>query len=215
MPAEYFRDTRAWVFDLDNTLYPPEMRLFDQIEARMTTYVMAALRVDAGEANRLRKHYWASYGTTLAGLMAEHALDPEPYLVDVHDIDFSVLRPDPDLRDRIADLPGRRIVYTNGSAPYARQVIAARGLDGVFDAVYGVEDAGYRPKPEADAFARIFARDGLTPAGAAMFEDDPRNLAVPHALGMRTIHVAPERLDATHIHHHTPDLAGFLSLLTR
>ena len=215
MPAEFFRDTRAWVFDLDNTLYPPEMRLFDQIEMRMTAYVMDTLKVDAAQANYLRKHYWASYGTTLAGLMAEHGLDPTPYLVAVHDIDFSVLRPDPELRARIADLPGRRIVYTNGSAPYARQVIEARGLEGVFDAVYGVEDAGYRPKPEADAFARIFARDGLDPCGAAMFEDDPRNLTVPHTLGMRTVHVAPDPLEADHIHPHTSDLTAFLTRLSQ
>ncbi|TVP74141.1 MAG: pyrimidine 5'-nucleotidase [Rhodobacteraceae bacterium] len=215
MPAEFFRTTRAWVFDLDNTLYPPEMRLFDQIEARMVAYVMATLSVDQAEANRLRKLYWAEYGTTLAGLMTLHGIDPEPYLIDVHDIDFTVLSPDPALRDRIAALPGRRIVYTNGSAPYAARVLEARGLSGLFDAIYGVEHADYRPKPEAAAFARIFARDGLDPAGAAMFEDDPRNLAVPHDLGMRTVHVAPERLEAAHIHHHTDDLAGFLSQLLR
>ncbi len=215
MPAEFFHNTRAWVFDLDNTLYPPEMRLFDQIETRMVAYVMAALHVDQAEANRLRKLYWAEYGTTLAGLMALHDIDPEPYLIDVHDIDFTVLSPDPDLRDRIAALPGRRIVYTNGSAPYAARVLEARGLSGLFDAIYGVEHADYRPKPEAAAFARIFARDGLDPSGAAMFEDDPRNLSVPHDLGMRTVHVAPERLEAAHIHHHTDDLAGFLSQLLR
>ena len=213
MPAEFFRDTRAWVFDLDNTLYPPHMRLFDQIEARMTTYVMNSLKVDAAEANRLRKLYWAEYGTTLAGLMAVHDLDPEPYLVDVHDIDFTVLSPDADLRARITALPGRRIVYTNGSAPYAAKVLEARGLSGLFDAIYGVEHADYRPKPEAAAFARVFQRDGLSPAGAAMFEDDPRNLSVPHDLGMRTVHVAPDRLEAAHIHHHTDDLSGFLARL--
>ena len=213
MPAEFFRDRTAWVFDLDNTLYPPETRLFDQIEARMVAYVSAQLKVDAREAGRLRKLYWAEYGTTLAGLMALHDLDPEPYLVDVHDIDFSVLSPDPELRARISDLPGRRIVYTNGSAPYARRVLEARGLSGVFDAVYGVEDAGYRPKPEADAFARVFARDGLQPDRAAMFEDDPRNLAVPHDLGMRTVLVTPEPLAAQHIHHHTRDLSGFLAAI--
>ncbi len=215
MPSEFFHDTRVWVFDLDNTLYPPEMQLFDQIEQRMITYVMNILKLDASQANDLRKLYWARYGTTLAGLMAVHDIDPEPYLVDVHDIDFTVLHPDPDLRAHIADLPGRRIVYTNGSAPYARRVISARGLEGLFDAVYGVEDAGYRPKPEADAFARIFAQDGLDPTGAAMFEDDPRNLAVPHALGMRTVHVAPDPIDAAHIHHHTTDLTAFLARLTK
>jgi putative hydrolase of the HAD superfamily len=215
MPAEFFTSTRVWVFDLDNTLYPPEMRLFDQIEQRMIAYVMTALGVTAPEANRLRAQYWAEYGTTLAGLMRLHDIDPVPYMEEVHDIDFSVLSPDPELRARLRDLPGRRIVYTNGSEGYARRVIAARGLDGLFDAVYGVEHAGYRPKPEADAFAQVFGRDGLDPARAAMFEDDPRNLAVPHAMGLRTVHVAPAPHEAPHIHHHTDDLGGFLARVLR
>ncbi len=97
MPAEHFRHIRTWVFDLDNTLYPPRMRLFDQIEKRMTAYVARTLGVTEAEADHLRATYWRLHGTTLAGLMAEHALDPDPYLADVHDIDFSVLTPDPDL----------------------------------------------------------------------------------------------------------------------
>jgi len=214
MSREAFAHVSHWVFDLDNTLYPPAVRLFDQIEARMVEFVMAATGADRPEADRLRRHWWAAHGTTLAGLMAEHDVDPEPYLVTVHDIDFSALTPDPALRAGIAALPGRRIVYTNGSAPYARRVIAARGLDGLFDAVYGVEDAGFRPKPRAEAFEAVFATDGLVPARAAMFEDDVRNLAVPHALGMRTVHVAPDPEPAAHIHHHTDDLAGFLARLT-
>lgn len=213
MPTEHFAHVRGWVFDLDNTLYPPEMRLFDQIETRMTAYVMDILGVSHDDANRLRHDYWASYGTTLAGLMERHDIDPVPYMQAVHDIDFSVLSPDPELRSRIAGLTGRRIVYTNGSAEYAEKVLAARGLSGIFDAIYGVEDAGYRPKPEAQAFAQVFARDGLDTTRAAMFEDDPRNLAAPHAMGMRTVHVAPEPLDAPHIHHHTADLSAFLALL--
>jgi len=215
MPRAAFSHVRHWVFDLDNTLYPPEVRLFDQIERLMTAYVAEALGVAAAEADRLRSHYWQRYGTTLAGLMAEHGLDPEPYLVAVHDIDFSVLPPAPELAARIAGLPGRKIVYTNGSAPYAARVLDARGLSRVFDAVYGVEHAGYRPKPEAAAFAAVFAADGTDTGTAAMFEDDARNLAVPHALGMNTVHVAPAALAADHIHFHTDDLTGFLSQLTQ
>jgi len=214
MPAEQFRHVRTWVFDLDNTLYPPAMRLFDQIERKMTAYVARTLGVSEAEADHLRATYWRLYGTTLAGLMAEHALDPEPYLADVHDIDFSVLTPDPQLAARIAALPGRRIVYTNADAPYARRVLAARGLDGLFDAVYGVEHAGYRPKPERAAFETVFTRDGLDPEAAAMFEDDARNLAVPHAMGLRTVHIAPEPEPAPHIHHHDSDLSAFLARLT-
>lgn len=213
MPAARFHHVIDWVFDLDNTLYPPEARLFDQIERRMTAFVMQALGVDRPEADRLRQHYWQLYGTTLAGLMHEHDVDPAPYLVEVHDISLDHLTPDPALRAGIAALPGRRIVYTNGSAPYARRVLAARGLSGLFNGVFGVEDAGFRPKPDRVAFETVFARAGITPARAAMFEDDPRNLAAPHAMGMRTVHVAPAPLPAPHIEHHTDDLAGFLARL--
>ena len=211
MPANMFSHVAHWVFDLDNTLYPPSARLFDQIEARMTAWVMAALKLERAEADRLRRHYWQIYGTTLAGLMHEHGVDPAPYLAEVHKIDLGHLTPDPALRAGIAALPGRRIVHTNGSAPHAERVLAARGLSDLFDAVYGVEHAGFRPKPERAAFEAIFAADGLDPANGAMFEDDARNLAAPHAMGMRTVHVAPA--PAPHIHHHTADLAGFLAHL--
>lgn len=213
MVRQNFQHVDTWVFDLDNTLYPPRYRLFDQIEVRMTRWVMEALSVSRDEADRLRRHYWESYGTTLAGLMREHGVDPGPYLHEVHDIDFSALPADPELAARIADLPGRRIVYTNACEPYAHRVLEARGLTGLFDAVYGVEHAGFLPKPEREAFEAVFAADGLSPGRAAMFEDDARNLRVPHALGMRTVHVAPLAEPAEHIHHHTDELADFLALL--
>jgi putative hydrolase of the HAD superfamily len=208
-----FAHVTTWVFDLDNTLYQPQMRLFDQIEVKMTDWVMRALQVDRARADHLRAHYWATYGTTLAGLMQEHGIDPGPYLTEVHDIDFTVLAPDPALATAIAALPGRKIVYTNACAPYAEKVLAARGLTGLFDALYGVEHAAFHPKPAPEAFATIFAKDGLTPTAAAMFEDDARNLVVPHALGLQTVHVAPEPALAPHISHHTNDLAGFLARL--
>jgi putative hydrolase of the HAD superfamily len=209
-----FDHVTTWVFDLDNTLYPPSIRLFDQIEVRMTAYVMQALRVARDEADHLRDLYWRRHGTTLAGLMREHGVDPLPYLRDVHDIDFAAVTPDPQLTAGIARLPGRRIVYTNGSADYARRVIAARGLAGLFDAVYGIEDAGFHPKPDRAAYDIVFTRDGLTAERAAMFEDDARNLEVPHAMGLTTIHVAPGAEPHPFIQHHTTDLSAFLTRLT-
>ncbi|WP_299410467.1 pyrimidine 5'-nucleotidase [uncultured Roseobacter sp.] len=213
MPKDAFSDVSAWVFDLDHTLYPPSARLFDLIEVRMTAYVMAALNVDHAEADRLRKHYWATHGTTLAGLMREHDVDPGPYLTDVHDIPMDSLAPDPVLASQIRQLPGRRIVYTNGCAPYAERVLEARGLGGLFDAIYGVEHADFLPKPDHAAFDTVFRKDGLTPETAAMFEDDARNLKVPHDMGMRTVHVAETRGPGAHIHFHTDDLSQFLSVL--
>lgn len=213
MLRQRFSHVTTWVFDLDNTLYPPATTLFDQIEVRMTAWVMDALGVDHAEADRLRDLYWRDYGTTLAGLMQLHGVDPGPYLDEVHDISFAPLKPDPELAARLGDLPGRRVVFTNATVPYAERVIEARGLSGLFDAIYGVEEAGYHPKPKPEAFETVFARDGLDPLAAAMFEDDPRNLAVPHAKGMRTVHVAPHRAEGAHIEHHTDDLAGFLAAL--
>ncbi len=212
--APDFDHVSTWVFDLDNTLYPPEAGLFALIEPRMTAYVMQSLNVNHAQADLLRRQYWAEYGTTLAGLMDVHGVDPGPYLTHVHEISMESLSPDPELRARIGELPGRRIIYTNGTAPYAERVLAARGLGGMFDAIYGVEHANFRPKPEQLAFETIFARDGVDPNRAAMFEDDPRNLAAPHDLGMRTVHVAPTPIEAPHIHHHTDDLSGFLSRIT-
>lgn len=213
MPKLDFAHVETWVFDLDNTLYPPSARLFDQIELRMTRYVMDTLRVSHAEADRLRHAYWRDHGTTLAGLMRLHDLDPGPYLQAVHDISLDHLEPDADLGTAIRALPGRRIVYTNGSTHYAERVIDRRGLAGAFDEVYGVEHAEYRPKPEAEAFETVLRRDGSLASCAAMFEDDPRNLQAPHAMGMRTVHVAPDRFEAAHIHHHTDDLSGFLARL--
>lgn len=213
MVAHLFDHVAFWVFDLDNTLYPPGARLFDQIEVRMTDWVMREINVSRDEADRLRRDYWQRYGTTLAGLMAEHGVDPAPYLHEVHEIDLGHLEEDAVLARRIRRLPGRKIVYTNGSAPYAERVIGARGLSGLFDAIYGVEHAGFRPKPERAAFEAVFAADGLDTTRAAMFEDDARNLAAPHEMGMRTVHVAPEREDHPHIHHHTVDLSEFLGRL--
>jgi putative hydrolase of the HAD superfamily len=212
MPRAAFAHVETWVFDLDNTLYPPAIRLFDQIERRMTDYVMRALGVPAAEADALRARYWRSYGTTLAGLMREHGIDPAPYLEHVHDIDLTAVVPAPQLCATLGRLRGRKVVYTNGSREHARRVTKAIGLEGCFDALYGFEDAAYVPKPEAAAFATVFALDGLDAARAAMFEDDHRNLEVPHRLGMRTVLVGPEA-SHPHVHHRTDDLVAFLGLV--
>jgi len=219
MPRAAFAHVETWVFDLDNTLYPPALRLFDQIEQRMTGYVARLLGIADAEAGALRSHYWQTYGTTLAGLMREHAIDPEPYLEHVHDIDLSAVPAAPALSAALSGLRGRKIVYTNGSREHARRVTRAIGLDGCFDALYGFEDAAYVPKPDAGAYATVFALDGLDARAAAMFEDDPRNLQVPHRLGMRTVLVGPEAANrhtepaARHIEHRTDDLAAFLGLV--
>ncbi|MEO1919549.1 MAG: pyrimidine 5'-nucleotidase [Paracoccaceae bacterium] len=212
MPYDAFTHVDYWVFDLDNTLYPPEARLFDQIERLMANFVKRELKVNEETAHKLRREYWHKYGTTLAGLMHVHDIDPDPYLHEVHQIDLRKIEAAPELKAAITTLPGRKIIYTNGSRLHGEKVAAARGLAGVFDAIYGVEDAGYVSKPDRAAFLKIFEADKLKTKRAAMFEDDTRNLAIPHSMGMKTVLVGPPD-PAPHIQHQTEDLTAFLRRL--
>ena len=213
MKFNEFNHIDTWIFDLDNTLYPPEVRLFDQIEQKMRCFVADFLNVSLAEADILRAQYWISHGTTLAGMMENHAMPPDEFLSNVHEIDFSILPQSQNLAQLISALPGRKIVYTNGTEPYARRVLRARGLEQEFESVYGIEHASYQPKPRAEAFHQVFARAKLTPDTAAMFEDDPRNLVVPAHLGLKTILISQELISADYVDIVHSDLETFLTHL--
>ncbi len=211
-----FAGADVWIFDLDNTLYPPSCRLFDQMNRKMTDFIMQTLDVDETEADERRTEYWREHGTTLKGLMTRHAIAPSVFLDFVHDIDLAGLAPAPDLALAIDRLPGRKIVHTNGDRAYAGRVLAQRGLEGAFDAVYGITESAFIPKPDRAAYDLIVAADGFDPRRAAMFEDTARNLIEPHGMGMRTIWAAnddpraSETADGEHVHFSTEDLTDFL-----
>ena len=207
MPVSHIRH---WVFDLDNTLYPASARLFDEIETRMEAFIMRELAIDLAAARALRARFWHSHGTTLAGLMEHHGVDPDHFLEEVHEIDLSPIRADTALASAIGALGGSRVIYTNGSRAHAERVSRARGVREHFHGVYGIEDAGFQPKPRREAFLSVFGRAGIEARAAVMFEDDPRNLVVPAELGMTTVLVGAAD-PQPHIHHQTNDLTGFLS----
>ncbi|GLK78621.1 pyrimidine 5'-nucleotidase [Methylopila turkensis] len=227
--AKGFDHVDTWVFDLDNTLYPASSRLFDQIDDRITSYIANRYGIDGISARALQKYYYRTHGTTLRGLMAEDGLDPANFLAFVHDIDHSVLEPAPDLAAAIARLPGRRFVLTNGSRRHAESVAGRLGVLDLFEDVYDIAASNYVPKPAQEAYDGFLKLHGIAPERAAMFEDLSKNLVVPHALGMRTVLIAPrdgepdalERATspedftgAPHVDHVTDDLAGFLTALS-
>ena len=201
-----------WVFDLDNTLYPSSARLFDQIEAKMEAYMSRELGLSGDRAKTMRADFWHNHGTTLEGLVQTYGIDPDPFLEEVHDIDHAALSVSDDLVSAINALGGHRVIYTNGSRKHGEMVSTALGIRDCFHQIYGIEDAGYKPKPHLEAFEKVFAAAGIEPARAAMFEDDPRNLQVPHDLGMATVLVGSD-LTYDHVHHTTDDLADFLQTL--
>lgn len=222
-----FQATRAWIFDLDNTLYPAECNLFAQVDQRMGEFISRYLGVPFEYARHLQKSYYRQFGTTLAGLMQVHKLEPKAFLDYVHDIDLTVVPEHPELAAAIARLPGRKLIFTNGSRRHAERVAAKLGVLHVFEGIWDIEACGYVPKPHAEAYASLLGGHGVVPAEAAMFEDLPHNLEEPHALGMTTVLVHSNYMDhpiqqrirewrepPEHIHHMTDDLAGFLARLT-
>jgi putative hydrolase of the HAD superfamily len=179
----------AWLFDLDNTLYPAAARLFDQIDARMGGYIQRLLGLDPDAARTVQKTMFHEHGMTLAGLMAEHGVDPHEFLAHVHDVDMDVIADAPAIRNAIGRLPGRKFVFTNADAPYAERVLARLGLSDAFDALHDIHALGYVPKPDARAYAHVCAAHGIDPARALFVEDMARNLAPAKAIGMTTVWV--------------------------
>lgn len=206
----------CWIFDLDNTLYPPQCNLFAQIDIRMGRFISALLGVDADEARRIQKDYFIRYGTTLKGLMDIHQVAPEDYLDYVHDIDVSPVPPNPRLVRALGDLPGRKLVFTNGSVPHAERVLARLGIDGQIDDVFDIAAAGFVPKPVPETYDRLIETYDLRPGAAVMVEDMARNLAPAAALGMTTVwlNTAYEwggvDMDETVIDHVIDDLEAWL-----
>lgn len=221
-----FAHVETFIFDLDNTLYPPHLDLWSQIDDRMRDYISRFLSIPLDEAFRLQKHYYRTYGTSLRGLMIEHGLDAEDFLSFVHDIDHEPLDTAPRLAEALAALPGRKLVLTNGTRQHAHAVLRRLGLESHIEDSFGIIEAGFMPKPQPAVYEAFLRTHAIDPTTAAMFEDMPRNLEAPAALGMTTVLVVPdgsgevireawehEGRDAPHIHHVTDNLHAFLKAI--
>ncbi len=219
-----FATVDTWVFDLDNTLYPAGSTVWPMIDERITRYLADLMGIDGMSARGLQKYYYKRYGTTLKGLIEDHAITPGAFLDFVHDIDRTSLAPNPALVQAIASLPGRKLILTNGSRDHALRTTEQLGFTDAFEAVFDIVAADLVPKPEAATYERFFATHGVDPSRSAMFEDLAKNLQVPHARGMATVLVVPsttvednrepwESLGSAepYVDVVTDDLAGFLA----
>ena len=227
-PTRSFDHIDTWVFDLDNTLYPHHVNLWQQVDARIGEFVSAWLKVSREEARRIQKDYYRRFGTTMRGMMTLHGVRADDYLAYVHKIDHSPLEPNPAMGAAIAGLPGRKLILTNGSVEHVAKVLERLGLTSHFDAVFDIIAAELEPKPAPRTYRKFLDLHHVDPAKSAMFEDLARNLVVPHELGMTTVLVVPdgskevvredwelEGREASHVDHVTDNLAGFLQALAK
>ena len=210
-------ETEHWIFDLDNTLYPADCDLFSQIDVRMGAFISEHFGIDRIAARELQKRYYHEHGTTLAGLMANDGIHPDAFLDFVHDIDVTPVPPSPELRDALESLPGKRYVYTNGSVKHAENVIERLGVSEMFDGIYDITAAEYRPKPDPAPYRDFVETFEIEPQRAVMVEDIAHNLEPAHAMGMRTVLIRTHRYtelpNDDYIHHVADDLLSWLQAI--
>ena len=176
------------IFDLDNTLYPPGSGVMETIGRRIQAWLCEELDLTWEEASELRREYLRQHGTTMGGLMADHAVDISHYLDFVHDIAIDEhLEPKPALVDMLERIPLRKVIYTNATAAHARRVLRALGAYEQFEQVVGIEEVGFHNKFNRTAYERLLALLGAKGPECVMVEDSPRNLLPAKALGMKTI----------------------------
>jgi putative hydrolase of the HAD superfamily len=206
----------TWVFDLDNTLYPASCNLFSQVDWRITAFLAEFLKMERDAARRIQKDMALRYGTSLRGMMVEHAMPAAEFLHYVHDIDVTPVPPSPALDRALTRLPGRKLIYTNGSVAHAENVTRRLGVTHHFEGVFDIVASDYVPKPDPAPYRTFVERHAIAPERTAMVEDIARNLVPAAAMGMTTVWVRTDHefarvgAESHHIHHTTDDLVGWL-----
>ena len=207
---------KYWLFDLDNTLYSGDTKVFDQVDKKMSKFISEKLKVSEEEAKKIQKNYFHEYNTTLNGMIKNHDIDANEFLEFVHDVNLDFLQKDEFLKDQINRLNGKKIIFTNGSKAHAANVTKRIGIDKLFDGVFDIVDSDFYPKPSIEPYKKIIENYNIEPEYCIFFEDIARNLKPAHELGMKTVWIknkepwAAKYSNAEFINYRTDNLANFL-----
>ena len=207
---------KYWLFDLDNTLYSGDTKVFDQVDKKMSAFISEKLKINIEEAKKIQKNYFHEYNTTLNGMIKNHKIDANEFLEFVHDVDLSFLKPDKPLENEISKLTGKKIIFTNGSRAHAKNVTKRIGIDKLFDGVFDIVESDFIPKPSIEPYKKIIENYKIEPQYCIFFEDIARNLKPAHELGMKTVWIkndepwAAKFSDSDFINYKTNNLAKFL-----
>ena len=210
------KDIKYWLFDLDNTLYSGDTKVFDQVDRKMSKFISQKLKVSEDEAKKIQKDYFHEYNTTLNGMIKNHNIDANEFLEFVHDVNLDFLQKDEFLGDQINKLNGKKIIFTNGSKAHAANVTERIGIDKLFDGVFDIVDSDFYPKPSMKPYKKIIENYNIEPEYCIFFEDIARNLKPAHELGMKTVWIknkepwAAEYSDSEFVNYRIDNLANFL-----
>jgi len=207
---------KYWLFDLDNTLYSGNTKVFDQIDKKMSIFISNKLNVTTEEAKKIQKNYFHQYNTTLNGMIKNHKIDVEEFLEFVHDIDLKFLKKNPKLQNELTNLKGKKFIFTNGSRSHANNVTERIGINNLFEGIFDIVDSDFIPKPLIEPYKKIIEKYGIDPQYCIFIEDIARNLKPAYELGMKTVWIkndepwAAEFSNENFIDYKTDNLSDFL-----
>ena len=207
---------KYWLFDLDNTLYSGDTKVFDQVDKKMSLFISKKLNVSTEEAKKIQKNYFHEYNTTLNGMIKKHKINAEEFLEFVHDVDLNFLKEDLDLHKELANLTGKKYIFTNGSKAHASNVTKRIGIEDLFDGVFDIVDSNFIPKPSIEPYKKIIQKYGIDPEYCIFIEDIARNLKPAYDLGMKTVWIkndepwAAKFSNENFINYKTDNLSDFL-----
>ena len=207
---------KYWIFDLDNTLYSGQTKVFDQVDKKMSSFISKKLEISIDEAKKLQKDYFRKYSTTLSGMIKHHNIDANEFLEFVHDVNLDFLGKNEKLEKEIANISGKKIIFTNGSKAHADNVTKKIGINKLFDGVFDIVEANFIPKPAIEAYKKLIQKYKIEPQYCIYIEDIARNLKPAHELGMKTVWIknnepwAAEFSEENFINYRTENLTEFL-----
>ena len=185
-------DFTHWFFDLDNTLYCANSGIFDQIHKKMGEFISKNLKVSLKEAKFLQKKYFIENGTTLYGLMINHNINPKEFFSYVHDIDFSIVKPDEELNNLIKKVQGKKIVFTNADISYVKKILTNLDLNNIFEDIFDIERMNFLPKPNLKTYKKLISTYNVKKG--ILFDDIPQNLFPASDLGLKTVQIYNKKL---------------------
>ncbi|MDC1096262.1 pyrimidine 5'-nucleotidase [Pelagibacteraceae bacterium] len=207
---------KYWIFDLDNTLYSGDTKVFDQVDKKMSKFISEKLNVSIVEAKKIQKNYFHEYNTTLNGMIKNHKIDANEFLEFVHDVNLDFLKENKPLGQEISNLEGKKFIFTNGSKAHVANVTKRIGIEKLFDGVFDIVESDFIPKPSIEPYKKIIEKYKIEPQYSIFIEDIARNLKPAHQLGMKTVWIkndepwAAEFSDSDFINYKTNNLAKFL-----
>lgn len=176
------------IFDLDNTLYPKESGLLNQVNKQIDQFISLKLKIPTLKIPQLRQEYWKKYGTTLGGMVAYHRIDPDEYINYAYNVKITdFLTPDPGLVKVLAGINIKKVIFSNSPLNYVEDVLKVLQIRDLFEKIYDIRFCGYLGKPNLSSYFKVLADLKVEGKECLFIDDTPVNVLGAEAAGIDSV----------------------------